>query len=495
MTQNKIKTIKIDQFDGGITRDLRMQSHNKFKITKNFDIFSDSKRLQPYRNLIANETKNINITQFLQVNSQIYGYGVVVGYAIAKIYKKTDTSSLITDNWTEDRNVEGAGAREGFIFFHYKNYLYFWEAGERLSRHGDITGIATNETYQTITYTNVAQPVHHPADDIAYFFSDNKVHKLDNTSWSLAVLTLPDNLIITSACAYGNYLAIGCKSKELTGHSVVFLWDRDSSLTTISDKIDWGEGDLMILEVLEGLLVGISNVSTKFFGLKPKIHIKGYSGSLSFIQELDVDSATTGDEDYKIASGAKVVKNGKLYFSVHSGVSANAKNYTGIWVVGRHEIGSPFAVTMAYKIDTDASADQIQGFNIFDDYLFVAHSADGSVDRTNNNDAYATAIYESYIFNGDSSLQTKKLLRAKVTVEPQSTGGTFTLKYKRDAETTWTTIFTDSTDGQIRHTALNIESSGANLGLFKEVQFRIESTNGTVITSIEFEFEEIDDDK
>lgn len=490
-----IKEKKINQFDGGVTRDLRVQSANKFKVTKNFDIFSDSKKLQPFRALEANETKNINITQFIQTNDQIYGYGTTAGASVAKIYKKS--GDIITGDWTEDQNVEGLGAREENVFFEYKDYLYFWEARARLARHGDITGTSSNETYQTIAYTNVAQPVHHLADDIAYFFSDNKVHKLNDTSWTSDVLELPDNLIITSACAYGDYLAIACKSKELTGHSIVFLWDRDSSLTTISEKIDWGVGDLMIIAVLDGVLVGLSNISTNStLGFKEKIHIKGYSGGLSFLRELDVDNTTTGDSRCYIPNGAKgVIKNGKLYFPLETGASADAKNYTGIWVVGRHEVGSPFAVTMAYKIDTDASSDQIQGFNIFQDYLFVAHSSDGSVDRTNDQEVYPTAIYESYIFTGDDSSQTKKLLRATVFVEPQPSGGTFTLKYKRDAESSWTTIFTDSTENQIRHTSVNIESDGSNLGLFKEVQFRIESTGGTVITGLKFSYEEIDDDK
>ena len=493
----KRKTIIIDEFDGGVTRDLRVQSTNKFKISKNFDNYSDSKRLQPFRALEANETKAINITQFIQTNSQIYGYGTVSGATLlgtAKIYKKT--GNLITSDWVEDRAVNGLGAREANVFFEYKDYLYFWEAGARLTRHGDITATATNATYQTISYTNVAQPVHHPADDIAYFFSDNKVHKLNGTAWSLAVLTLPDNLIITCATAYGNYLAIGCKSKTLSGKSIVFLWDRDSSLTTISEKIDWGKGDLRILDVLDGVLIGISNVSTNLFGLKEKIQIKWYSGIISMPLELDMDSVTTGDYEYKIPDDAKgFLQNNKLYFPIESGQSADGGKYTGIWVVGRHETGSPFSVTMAYKIDTDATSDQIQGFNIFEDYLFVAHSSDGSVDRTNDNAVYPTATYESYIFTGGDSSQTKKLLRATVIVEPQPSAGTFTLSYKRDAETTWTDIFTDSTDDDIRHTALNIEATGVNLGQFKEVQFKITSTGGTVITGLKFEYEEIDDDK
>ena len=86
----KIKQIKINNFDGGVTRDLRVQSTNKFKISKNFDNYSDSKRLIPLNALTsAQEDKTYNIVKFLLSNNSIYGLGVVVGGAIAKIYKKT----------------------------------------------------------------------------------------------------------------------------------------------------------------------------------------------------------------------------------------------------------------------------------------------------------------------------------------------------------------------------------------------------------------------
>jgi len=56
------------------------------------------------------------------------------------------------------------------------------------------------------------------------------------------------------------------------------------------------------------------------------------------------------------------------------------------------------------------------------------------------------------------------------------------LKYKKDAETSFTTIFTHNTDDSLFHEAVNIESSGATLPEFRELSLRIESTGGAVIT-------------
>ncbi|GAH30408.1 unnamed protein product, partial [marine sediment metagenome] len=68
------------------------------------------------------------------------------------------------------------------------------------------------------------------------------------------------HLYITSICEFGNYLAIGAAPLSGLGGSVVYLWDRDSSLTTLSEIIDFGEGNLRVLEEIDGVLIGISSV-------------------------------------------------------------------------------------------------------------------------------------------------------------------------------------------------------------------------------------------
>lgn len=71
------------------------------------------------------------------------------------------------------------------------------------------------------------------------------------------------------------------------------------------------------------------------------------------------------------------------------------------------------------------------------------------------------------------------------------------MKYKIDENipsNTWVTVFTHATASSIRHTATNIESTGATLPTYKEIMFRIESTKGAEITGLKFLEETIDDD-
>src|SRR4029077_16272518 len=46
------------------------------------------------------------------------------------------------------------------------------------------------------------------------------------------------------------------------GNSKTFLWGRDSTLATVDETIDWGDRNLMLLEQIDGVLVGVSFTDT-----------------------------------------------------------------------------------------------------------------------------------------------------------------------------------------------------------------------------------------
>ena len=94
--------------------------------------------------------------------------------------------------------------------------------------------------------------------------------------------------------------------------------------------------------------------------------------------------------------------------------------------------------------------------------------------------------------NFDDIRITKKLVGVTVETEALPTAGQVVLKYRKDEETSWTTIFTNTTDNSLSHSAINIESTGVTLPQFKEIQFQIISTGNAVITGLRFKIEIID---
>ena len=78
----------------------------------------------------------------------------------------------------------------------------------------------------------------------------------------------------------------------------------------------------------------------------------------------------------------------------------------------------------------------------------------------------------------------KNLTGVTVMCEPLPASATVVLKYKQDQQTAYTQIFTHTSTNSLGHSAINIESSGAQLPDFQEITFRIESTIGAVVTAL-----------
>src|SRR3990167_10136196 len=94
--------IKINQFFGGIADDIRKFSLNEFSISKHFDIFSNPKRLTPYRSLEADTETSVSATDLKQYlvrdfvyatgSAKLYGLGQTSG-GLTKILQKADATT------------------------------------------------------------------------------------------------------------------------------------------------------------------------------------------------------------------------------------------------------------------------------------------------------------------------------------------------------------------------------------------------------------------
>lgn len=485
-TSSKSKEQYIRDFSLGISTDPRSPDLRYSQLTQNFDALTYPHKLVPFRDSesgdsSASTSQKVN---FLYANSRLYGLGVVNGTAKAEINYKTDFTNAL---WTgPSGNASSAGSKSDGLFVHYKNYIYGARAGTSFWRHGDITGTPSwSDSWQSVSYTNIAQGLVHSKDDILYIPYDNKIASWDNSTFTSAALTLPSDKIITSICEYGNYLAIGCRPSTGQGKSVVYLWDRDSSLTTISESIDFGEGNLQILEEIEGYLIGISYSSTNSF--VARITFRAWNGG----QEAAVFKRLVSEAQY-VAGDLPIAKQkigSALYFLLT--ITLNGTKLQGLWKIARVSQTLPFSVVMdrTPNNDTALTSGSLNGFFILGDYVFISYisSSTYALSKTNDQASYAvTAVHETVIINdGDPSL-TKKLLGVSVTHEALPSGGQIVLKYKKDEETSFTTILTSSTANALSKSSTVIESSNATLPEYKEITLRTESYGGAVLTGISY---------
>jgi hypothetical protein len=328
-------------------------------------------------------------------------------------------------------------------------------------------------------------------------------------AFSTTALTLPDDLVPTSICEFGNFLAIGLAAANGVGNSRIFLWDRNEATTTLAETIDAGSGSLIIMEQVDGELIWISQkggVQASFSGIPnletphtDKVYFRRLSGNVG-VKFFELHSDRAGGVNTTEIPLHKQKIDNRLFFQMAIVFSGSLRH--GVWSIGRSSPQSPFVLVQEQKTNNNTTllgGDTLDGFIKVGDFLLQGYTTSGTyaVSKTvllTNNDFSENSIYESKPFDGrihgfDNTFY-KDLTEVAVTTEPMLTAGQIVLAYQTDEDigtSTWTTIFTNTTNNSISHVANNIESSGAALPkMYKEISFRILSTGRAEVTGLRF---------
>lgn len=490
---SKQVTVQQNRFDGGIGESPRENSSSTFILTKQFDIFTDYKRLIPYRDFEDDSTSQ-SMAQYLISDfclspslGRFYALGIN-GSGQTKLFYKTQNAWSST--WTIPASSEGNGARIKGSFIEYKDTLWGFQGTNQIWK--GTPGSITNTVASVSTgISTVAQSVI-AKDDNMYMFYNNKVARV-NASGTVTdvVLTLPTDMRINSCCNYGNYLALGCASTGAYGSgftkSKVFLWNLTSP--DVQETIDWGEGDLKVLDLVDGVLTGITDhfLSSTLANGKPSIIIKQYIGGIALpIVTLPSYYAIDGSVGTPALYSYKAIQNNRLYFLARIVYDyKDSSNYSwasGIFSFGRKDTKSNYALVLDFPQDATNYTSQTFG-NAAN--LFFITKVDGTILKQNDTDSYTlTSVLEPNIHDFNDVYSDKRLENFKISFRKLRTGESVVLKYKvdSDADTAWTTIGTYNTVGGISHTFVREEATPKDFTSGKEFKFRIESTGGAEIT-------------
>ena len=481
----------INRFDGGISNDVRDLREGKCQVSKYFDITRYINRLSPYNSTESgNDTVAREIAQFLTIGTTVYGYGVQSGTSRTKIFSKTSFTDGV---WGTPANAESAALTRDtncFVAYRYGGLTYIFGGQTNRIWKFATDGSAFTDADLSQSFTTIRQGLVHSKDDILYVPYDNFIAKNNAGSWTAAALTLPAHYTVQSITEYGNFLAIGAAPSSNSGsqNSRVWLWDRDATLTTLSESLDWGAGTLLILEELEGTLIGIGYLGKRIF-------IKQYQGLSGFvtIAEIESDSSSTP------LTIRKQKFNDRIYFL--GTISIDSTSYEAVWVLGKNKRGE-WAVWLDRTANNDTAPNSVQGFHLTSqgsvEYMFIAWtdgSGDEQVAKTDDTATTfsATSIYETTINptgGGEkagllkNAALVKKFIGASITTAPLPTAGQVVLKYKKDSDSAWSSaILTQATDDAI---LAEVNNMAAQIGTYREIRFRIESTGGAAITSFSY---------
>lgn len=539
----KIIETKIDRFDGGIVNDPHDPRENTARIVSNFDILTFPRKMVPYRQSESGDSaastsrkRNFAVALRTGVTYSLYAVGVVSGQVYAEVlYKNLTTSSsdLSDATWVApSANASASGTPNFNLWVFYRKVGLIFGARDAASAAPyagshifafSPTGTAFADTHQAITHTHIGQGVVHSKDDVLYIPYYNNagaagaksfIAKNNNGVWTNAALTLPDHLIPTSVAEHGNFLAIGCANADGVSNSRIFLWNRDETVTTLSESIDAGSGSLMILEEIDGELIWISQKGgtiTSFPGLpnttvshRDRVYFRRLIGNVG-VKIFELHSDRTGGVNTTSIPLYKQKIDNRLYFQMI--IQFNGSVRDGVWSVGRSSPNEAFVLVNESRTNNNtalATGDALVGFIKVGDFLFQAYTDAGTytVSKTiavTNTSFSANSIYESKSFDGSihgfDNTYYKDLVEISVMTEAMVSLGEIILAYQTNVDTdtgssTWTTIFTNSTNNSISHVANNIESSGAALPKnYKEIAFRILATGNAKVTGLMFKEE------
>jgi len=480
---------KIEDFGRGMVSDQRDKSIGVSHVSKHFNDYDNGHRLEPLRDMEVDATvestlDDYGIVQFTFAESNYWGLGrVSIDIQRVQIYKKT--SGLPTDVWTTATGgTSGSGGtRDETLFVYYQNQGCLYGANNvGIWKYNISTTTFTYNDYTTNIPSGV-QGLVHSKDDILYVPAGRLLLKNNAGTWSVA-LTLPTDATIVSICEDGNLLDIGFT--RTSGGASVFQWDRDSSLATISESINWQTG-LAWITTIGGVLIGASTQLTS--SLNTSFLISYYSGR-------DVVPLFTFDTTLATLKPIVQRLGNIVYFLAE--LTLDGVAHKGLWRLVKQSNGAiTFAFDRLPRNDTTLTSGSLKGFFTRAGYMFISYlnpSGLGyTVWRTNDQPTFtASSTYESQIISTIDQTKTKKLVGVSVMTEALTSGKQVVLKYRKDEETSYTTILTHSTANTISHDAINIESTGANLPQYKQIQFQMISTGGAVITGLKLKEEIID---
>src|SRR3990167_5808455 len=421
-----MKPVIINDFSLGMTSDPRASDTRYSQLLRNFDAHTYKHKLVPFKSSedgdSASATTTLkNFVVALRTGTQysLYALDRISGanFRPTILYKNLTVSGtdLSDATWTSTANAIGNGGTTTnfnlFVYYAKSGYIYGAIDGAYIWRYDPSGSASFVYNHQALTYTNIAQGLVHSKDDILYIPYDNKIATLNNATWNTTALTaIPAHLKINSICEYGNYIAIGCQPLSGFGKSIVYLWDRDATLNTVSESIDWGEGNLFVLEEIEVYLVGISNVgagnaSSASASHNPRITFRSYSGGKAKIFKEFIGKESASSLSVQLQ---KQKVNNYLYFFLAMTFPNGVLN-EGLWKIGRSPSGE-FSVVLDRMPNNDTAtvSGTMYGFIIVGDFVFIGydsssvHAVSKTKEVTAGSEYTATSVYETVILtDGD----------------------------------------------------------------------------------------------
>jgi len=504
----KIKEKKVSNLWSGIVNDPKSTIGSGFYYSENLDVGSK----KTVKQIVNNQDENAcgydvddYITKVIKVGDDIYGLGqddnVNNDTSVwTKTADLTGTWSIVTNG-----TIVGSTYRGGDALLSCINGVMFLDGTASVAKYVIETDTMTDDWKPLVGGMKGGEIWQ---GRIYGWDIDNYIYEIDPTADTLTQkILIPLEQTPVQIVPYGSLLMIICTSTVT--NSKAYLWDGVNT-STFTEILNIGHGTVAGGGMLDGIAYAIIGSDNK-----KKLKIKKYIGGIDFVNEYTYSARPDRDGTYRYIQPASKVKvfSGFLYFVITGtkpdGTYANYYEYS-IARYGREEPITPMTFSI-YKTLDFTSARGIDGqtanneFTIMENIVGTAEQDETSILAFINSDTNKTTefissindfsaqagVLETYKYNEGDGAKRKKIHGISAFYSALSATGQVVMKYRKDEETDWTTIFTETTENSLSHQSVCIDGTWAILPTYKEIQLRLELIGGAELIGYKYKFEEI----
>ena len=493
--------IKFDRWDYGMpdSEDQRDLANGYYDYIENGTVGDNIKVLKQVADVTV-VTSARGILATTEANGIIYGLGKDAGGKVTIwVYTNGTWTSNTPSDYPEDYTEQN-------------NPLFIFYGGSILFQNGTYVGSCGNANPTTGIISSMGG---HLTADLgarmiggvvlqSYAFGWIPDSANGDAIWSVMItpvkkITIPYPQRIVDILPYGNLLAIICTCPD--GDSKMYLWDgANLSTTPYYDIINIGVGNVLGGAIIDGV------IHTVIAGFNNKdLRIKKYVGGV-FTTEFYYNGRSNSSGDINLYPISRIKHRRNFLYFLVAGTRPNTTDTYSVSLIryGNKVEGTQksFCVYKSFGFTPSAgiNTNQIGDFIILDDasskpnYISIfASMSDAQSPAITWKEAMTTTTFtqplvvETSIYEcGDGSIN-KQIKAASLQYDGLSGAGV-TLKYKADNDTSWTTIFTDSTAGSLSHETVAVEGVG-NLPTSKKIKLRIEATGNQTLLGGKFKYE------
>jgi len=425
----------INDFTGGISDETGRGIRGSFAYGEQLDFRTNTNQLTGVCIPAKNTTTVIDapVKWIAQLGTTVYAYGTN-----QKIFKSGSP-------WTVANTNAKTGVANGMAAMGTK--LYYAADGFLGIFDGNVTW---DDDFQAFTDTTAndwrPMKVFGPAGGLC--IGDGRyiaVMDYDNVTYAATQLTLPLDTKVKCLEVYNDYLVIGTyKGASINDDNISTIYFWDGTSPTYNYQIDLNESGIhALLATSNGLLIQA--------GIRGNLYL--YNGGMPVLIKRIPTYIKNGTTYNEIYPGAVTNYNGMALIG-GPGSRTDTTSVTGIWSWGTINKNYPNVLNLDYlmstgtKTATTANITAVQAINDTKLYFAWKDNTTYGIDLVGTTTPVTTCTYESLSFDAGKAFTQKNFKSFFLNFGKMATGETITLKYRKDTETSWTTIGVISSTGE-----------------------------------------------